>query len=62
MKSGRIVDSEPRAHRQMESVHLKLKQCSDGFFQVRGFLFLFFAFPFQLGQQVLQLSWHTFGD
>lgn len=30
------------------SVHLKLEQRSHRFFQVGGFLFLFFALPFQL--------------
>jgi len=46
----------------MESVHLKFEQRSHGFFQVGGFLFVFFAFPFQLGEQVLHVSWHTFAN
>ena len=45
-----------------ESVHLKLEQRSHGFFQVGGFLFVFLAFPFQLGEQVLQVSWHSFAS
>jgi hypothetical protein len=49
-KSNKIIESKPREHiDSIESVHLKFEQRSHGFFQVRVFLFLLSAFPFQLG-------------
>lgn len=46
----------------VRSVHLKLEERSHRFFQVRGFFFLIFAFLFQLGQQVLSVSWQAFAN